>query len=146
MSAKTKIVVVKMRHIIFSGILLGAAILILILFLTMAFKQNEPKPEVHETGMFNPGVYTTSVAIGGAAIDVSVIVDDNNINSIRLENLSDTVETMYPLVEPAMDEIVSQVIEKQSTENITYSENNQYTSMILISAIDNTLKKAKTSQ
>ena len=36
MSAKTKIVVVKMRHIIFSGILLGAAILILILFLTMA--------------------------------------------------------------------------------------------------------------
>ena len=53
---------------------------------------------------------------------------------------------MYPLVEPAMDEIVSQVIEKQSTENITYSENNQYTSMILISAIDNTLKKAKTSQ
>ena len=96
--------------------------------------------------MFNPGVYTTSVAIGGAAIDVSVIVDDNNINSISLENLSDTVETMYPLVEPAMDEIVSQVIEKQSTENITYSENNQYTSMILISAIDNTLKKAKTSQ
>lgn len=92
------------------------------------------------------GVYTTSVAIGGAAIDVSVIVDDNNINSISLENLSDTVETMYPLVEPAMDEIVSQVIEKQSTENITYSENNQYTSMILISAIDNTLKKAKTSQ
>ena len=50
---------------------------------------------------------------------------------------------MYPLVEPAMDEIVSQVIEKQSTENITYSENNQYTSMILISAIDNTLKKSK---
>ena len=79
MSEKTKIVVVKMRHIIFSGILLGAAILILILFLTMAFKQNEPKPEVNETGMFNPGVYTTSVAIGGAAIDVSVIVDDNNI-------------------------------------------------------------------
>ena len=77
---------------------------------------------------------------------MSVIVDDNNINSISLENLSDTVETMYPLVEPAMDEIVSQVIEKQSTENITYSENNQYTSMILISAIDNTLKKAKTSQ
>lgn len=146
MSAKTKIVVVKMKHVILTGVLLGIALLMIILIATYFFSGDEPKPETTETGMYNPGVYTTSVALGGAAIDVSVIVDENNINSISLVNLTDSVETMYPLVQPAMEELVSQIVETQSTENLTYSDNSQYTSMVLLSAIDNTLEKAKTSQ
>lgn len=146
MSAKTKIVVLKLKHIIFTGILLGFAVLLVILILTFTFSSEEPKPEAAETSIFNPGIYSTSVALGGAAIDVSVIVDSNNINSISLVNLTESVETMYPLVEPAMEELVSQIIETQSTDNVTYSENNQYTSMVLLSAIDDTISKAKTSQ
>ena len=146
MSAKTKIVVVKMKHVILTGVLLGIALLMIILIATYFFSGDEPKPEAKETGMYNPGVYTTSVALGGAAIDVSVIVDENNINSISLVNLTDSVETMYPLVQPAMEELVSQIVETQSTDNVTYSDNSQYTSMVLLNAIDSTLEKAKTSQ
>ena len=62
--------------------------------------------------MYTPGVYNTSVALGGAAIDVSVAVDSNNINIHKLENMTDSVETMYPLVEPAMNELVSQIVQK----------------------------------
>ena len=146
MSAKTKIVVVKMKHVILTGVLLGIALLTIILISAYFFSGDEPKPEVDETGIYNPGVYTTSVALGGAAIDVAVTVDENNINSISLVNLTDSVETMYPLVQPAMEELVSQIIETQSTDNVTYSDNSQYTSMVLMSAIDSTLEKAKTSQ
>ena len=135
MSAKTKIVVVKMKHVILTGVLLGIALLMIILIAAYFFPGDEPKPQTKETGMYNPGVYTTSVALGGAAIDVSVIVD-----------LTDSVETMYPLVQPAMEELVSQIVETQSTENLTYSDNSQYTSMVLLTAIDSTLEKAKTSQ
>ena len=83
--------------------------------------------------------------MGGAAIDVSVAVDSNNINSISLENMTDSVETMYPLVEPAMNELVSQIVQNQSTDNISYADTSQYTSKVLLNAIDNTLSKAKNS-
>ena len=133
MSAKTKIVVVKMKHVILTGVLLGILLLLIIFAATYFFSGDEPKPAVEETGMYTPGVYNTSVALGGAAIDVSVAVDSNNINSISLENMTDSVETMYPLVEPAMNELVSQIVPSQ------------YTSKVLLDAIDNTLSKAKNS-
>lgn len=143
MSAKTKIVVVKMKHVILTGVLLGILLLLIIFAATYFFSGDEPKPAVEETGMYTPGVYNTSVALGGAAIDVSVAVDSNNINSISLENMTDSVETMYPLVEPAMNELVSQIVQNQSTDNISYANTSQYTSKVLLDAIDNTLSKAK---
>ena len=144
MSAKTKIVVVKMKHVILTGVLLGILLLLIIFAATYYFSGAEPKPKVEETGMYTPGVYNTSVALGGAAIDVSV-ADSNNINSISLENMTDSVETMYPLVEPAMNELVSQIVQNQSTDNISYANTSQYTSKVLLNAIDNTLSKAKNS-
>ena len=145
MSAKTKIDVVKMKHVILTGVLLGILLLLIIFAATYFFSGDEPKPAVEETGMYTPGVYNTSVALGGAAIDVSVAVDSNNINSISLENMTDSVETMYPLVEPAMNELVSQIVQNQSTDNISYANTSQYTSKVLLNAIDNTLSKAKKS-
>ena len=142
MSAKTKIVVVKMKHVILTGVLLGILLLLIIFAATYFFSGDEPKPAVEETGMYTPGVYNTSVAL---AIDVSVAVDSNNINSISLENMTDSVETMYPLVEPAMNELVSQIVQNQSTDNISYANTSQYTSKVLLNAIDNTLSKAKKS-
>ena len=118
MSAKTKIVVVKMKHVILTGVLLGILLLLIIFAATYFFSGDEPKPAVEETGMYTPGVYNTSVALGGAAIDVSVAVDSNNINSISLENMTDSVETMYPLVEPAQ---VSTPPKCCSTQLITHS-------------------------
>lgn len=76
---------------------------------------------------------------------MQVIVDSNRITSIALVNLDDTVTTMYPLMEPAMESIRTQVLEKQSTEGITYQTDNQYTSMVLLQAIDNALSKAESA-
>ena len=60
--------------------------------------------------------------------------------------MTDSVETMYPLVEPAMNELVSQIcVKNQSTDNISYANTSQYTSKVLLDAIDNTLSKAKNS-
>jgi len=50
---------------------------------------------------------------------------------------------MYPLVEPALESLSEQIYKKQSLENITYSEENQYTSMVLINAIEDALDKAE---
>jgi uncharacterized protein with FMN-binding domain len=49
---------------------------------------------------------------------------------------------MYPLVKPAIEELSEQILTAQSTENITYSQNNQYTSIVLLSAIKDAIEKA----
>ena len=49
---------------------------------------------------------------------------------------------MYPLMEPTLDALAEQIYEKQSTENITYEDDNKYTSMLLLEAIKTALSKA----
>ena len=76
---------------------------------------------------------------------MQVIVDENRIQSVSMVNLDETVETMYPLMEPALENIADQVVEKQTTEGITYSADYQYTSVVLLNAIENALAKAELS-
>ena len=73
-------------------------------------------------------------------------VDEDRINSVSLVNLDETVATMYPLMEPALSGIAEQVVKNQSTEGITYQAENQYTSVVLLNAIENALAKAKISE
>jgi uncharacterized protein with FMN-binding domain len=142
MSAKTKIVVLRMKELVFTGVLVVLAILLIILLLAMFLPKKEQSGEAVTTMTYTPGVYTSSVMLNDTAVDVQVIVDENNINSISLVNLDETVETMYPLVKPAMEELSQQIIDSQSLENITYSTNNQYTSIVLLNAIKDTIEKA----
>ena len=53
---------------------------------------------------------------------------------------------MYPLMEPTLDEIAQQIYTTQSTENITYSDDNKYTSMLLLDAIEDALGKARAEE
>ena len=77
-------------------------------------------------------------------MDMQVIVDENRIQSVSMVNLDETVETMYPLMEPALENIADQVVEKQTTEGITYNADYQYTSVVLLNAIENALGEGGT--
>ena len=142
MSVKTKIVVLRLKELVFTGVLAVLAILLIILLLTLFLPKDKEDGASVDTMSYIPGVYTSSVMLNDTAVDVQVIVDENNINSISLVNLDETVETMYPLVRPAMEELSKQIIDTQSLENITYSQSNQYTSIVLLNAIENAIEKA----
>ena len=86
---------------------------------------------------------TSSILFHDSTLDVQVIVDENRINSISLVNLNETVTTMYPLVEPALEEVSDQIIKTQSVENISYQADNQYTTVMLLNAVENALEKAE---
>ena len=49
---------------------------------------------------------------------------------------------MYPLVEPALENLATQIYATQSTDNITYEDDSKYTSMLLLEAIKSALAKA----
>ncbi|MCI8693566.1 MAG: hypothetical protein HFH91_12675 [Lachnospiraceae bacterium] len=151
MSAKTKIVVLHMKELIYTGIFAVLGVLFLVLLIMMFLPDGEkedtpdPEPETLETAsLYIPGVYTTELVLGSQAIDVEVIVDQNSITSIRMVNLNDAVATMYPLLEPTFDSICEQAIDQQSLENITYTSDSKYTSLVLLEAIQNSLDKART--
>lgn len=81
--------------------------------------------------------------LGENTVDIEVMVDENRIHSIDMNYTSESVATMYPLMEPALETLTMQICEKQSLEDITYSEENRYTSMLLLDTIEQALEKAK---
>ncbi len=142
MSAKTKIVVLHMKELIYTAIFAGLGILLVILFFFMFLPEKE-KERTAETMKYAAGVYTSSILFQDSTLEVQVIVDENRIQSVSLVNLSETVETMYPLVKPALEEMAEQIIKNQSVERISYNPDNQYTSIMLLNAVEKALEKAK---
>ncbi len=145
MSAKTRIVVLHMREVIYTVIFAALAIL-LILLLFFMFRSGKKDSDAEAAMGYVSGVYTSSIVLNNQAMDVKVVVDDNRINAISLDNLDETAAAMYPLMQPALDNISQQIYEKQSTENITYDEANQYTSIVLLNAIKDALSKAEAGE
>mgnify|MGYP004513561275 FL=1 len=92
---------------------------------------------------YTPGKYTSSILFNDNSIDVEVVVDENRINSVSLVNLDESVATMYPLMQPALDAISQQIYENQSLDGIDYGSENQYTSQVLVEAIRDALSKAE---
>lgn len=76
-------------------------------------------------------------------MDLQVRVDKDHINSISLVNLSETAAAAFPLMEPALEKLAVQICETQSTSEIYYEEASQYTSQMLLRAIDEALELAK---
>ena len=142
MSAKTKIVVLHMKELIYTAIFAGLGILLVVLFFFM-FLPGKEKERTAETMKYAAGVYTSSILFQDSTLEVQVIVDENRIQSVSLVNLSETVETMYPLVKPALEEMAEQIIKNQSVERISYNPDNQYTSIMLLNAVEKALEKAK---
>ncbi|MFP3156493.1 hypothetical protein LQZ18_19150 [Lachnospiraceae bacterium ZAX-1] len=146
MSSKTKIVVLHLKELIYTAVFAVLGILLILLLIFMFLPDKGEKGKSTETMQYVAGVYTSSILFNDSAIDVEVVVDSNHINSISLVNMDETIATMYPLMQPALDSISQQIYENQSLDKITYSEENQYTSTILLQAVKSALEKAKTPE
>ena len=154
MSAKTKIVVLHMKELIYTGIFAVLGILFIILLIMMLLPGKDknqtasPDPATAASGesIYIPGVYTTELVLGSETLDVEVTVDRNTITSIRMVNLNAAIATMYPLLEPTFESICNQVYELQTLDGVTYSAENKYTSLVLLETLQTSLDKALITQ
>lgn len=142
MSAKTKIVVLRMKEIIYTAIFVGLAIFLITLCFIMFRPKSGPASSSSGTAIYVPGVYSAALTLGSEQVNVEVTVDSDRINSIALIPLSEAVTTMYPLMQPTLDSLASQIVTTQSTENLTYPSTSRYTSAALLNAINTALDKA----
>lgn len=149
MSSKTKIVVLRLKEVIYTGIFVLLGIIVVVLLVTTFLpkeKKDDSKPTLAVTqndALYIPGTYSTSLILNDMAANIEVIVDENYISSVRFVELNDTLKTKYPLLEPALNDIADQLIETQSLENIVYSDDMRYTAALLIGAIESALQEAE---
>ena len=140
MSSRTKIVVLHMKEIIYTAIF---AVLVLILALLLLFMFSPGKKSNNSNEKkYIPGIYTSTLTLNNTALEVEVTVDESHINSIRFSNLDETVTTMYPLIQPAIEDIAEQIYDTQSVNDIEYSADNPYTSKSILNAVNTALEKA----
>lgn len=159
MNSKTKIVVLRLKELIHLGVFV-ALCLILILLLWVAFRPKETNSPVpsgtdpniengeernslpNTAGIYIPGIYSTALVLGNQTVDMEIVVDHDVITAVRLVNLDEAVATMYPLLEPALEAISSQLYDGIPLDQVSYGEENKYTSQILLNAIQESLSKA----
>lgn len=143
MSSKTKIIVLHMKEIIYTAIFAALGILLIILLVVMFRPDGKKQPaDAHAEKQYTPGIYTSALTLNNTNLEVEVSVDESRINSIRFSNLDESITTMFPLVQPAIEDIAEQIYKTQSLENITLSEQSPYTSQVILDAIAETVEKA----
>lgn len=159
MSANTKIVVLRSKELVYSIVLLIVSILIIMVAVSIFVPERQgqtktPIPvgttESDETGSasptYVPGIYTGILQLGSSNVELQMTVDNDHINSITFTNIDDAVATMYPLMQPTLSELSKVIISDQSLENVSYAEENRYTSMLLLQTISDLIEKARASE
>lgn len=139
MSSKTKIVVLHMKEIIYTVVFAVLGILLICLLFFMF--SSGSKKSTNTEKKYTPGIYTSSVTLNNTDLEVEVAVGEEGIQSVRLSNLDETVTTMYPLIQPTIENLAEQICENQSLDNIELSKENPYTSQILLNTIEEALAK-----
>lgn len=163
MNNKTKIVILHQKHLIIAGGVI-AFIVIMMIILSIMTKNNSSSNTtpsksseyssdyISNSGInhsavsnadYTAGVYSSCVIMNGNPIELHVTIDTGMIHSIEAVNISDSITTMYPLFSTSLNEIAAQVISNNSTENIVYDSESQYTSMTILTAIENAVEKSR---
>ena len=125
MSSKTKILLLRRRECIYTLLFAALAIVLIILVFLMFLPAATSGSNTPVS--YSPGIYTSQITLQDSVIDVEVRADHLGIHSIGLQNVSQTVSAMYPMVKPSLDKLAKQICDTQSVENIYYEKSNQYT-------------------
>ena len=141
MGSKTKINVLHMKEIIYTGIFAALGILLIVLLLFM-FRTGTVTNQNTSEKKYTPGIYTSTLTLNNTALEVEVSVDETQIQSIRFSNLDDSITTAYPLIQSAIEEIADQICSSQSLDNISISSETPYTSQLILDVVTETVEKA----
>ena len=141
--SKTKIVVLRMKEVVYTAVFVGLGILLLIVLFFMFGRQNSPKSESTQSNISNEsstykndavyraGIYESQFVIGENTINLEVALDEEQVKSVKVKNLDESVETMYPLMKSAVKDVSKQLSSGVSIDEVVLSKNSMYTELVL---------------
>lgn len=157
MSGKTKILVLHMKEVIYTGIFifLGLIFLILLAIMFLPRKTHVDSSSMNtgvttESGTtqelsydgYTPGIYTATLQVSGNSLEMQVIIEQTGITDVSFTHLDEAIETMYPLFTPVLDSISEQLKSGVALDDITYEDSQKYTATILLETIEQVLETA----
>lgn len=127
--------------------IVGVAVIVIFvvggLFVKKESSSSKIVSTVQVTNTYVPGIYSGSLLLGKGNVELQITVDKDRISSINLTNVDESITTFYPLLVPTLNQLSEIIISQQSIENISYSDENHYTSMLLMQTISETLSLAQ---
>lgn len=132
--SKTKIVVLRMKEVVYTAVFVGLGILLLIVLFFMFGRQNSPKSESTQSNISNEsstykndavyraGIYESQFVIGENTINLEVALDEEQVKSVKVKNLDESVETMYPLMKSAVKDVSKQLSSGVSIDEVVLSK------------------------
>ena len=90
---------------------------------------------------YEAGVYTKELTIGDSVVNLQLSLDEDRVKAVEFVNLSESVETMYPLMQPTVEKLSRQLAAGKTMEEIVVSEDTQYTEKILVETVSEMLKE-----
>jgi cbb3-type cytochrome oxidase subunit 3 len=144
--AKTKIVVIQLKEIIYTVIFAALGILLILLLIFMFKPDKKDEAASAETNLYTAGVWNSSIALNDMAINLEVVVDKDHINSVKIKNIDEAITTMFPLVVPSLEAIAEQLYNDVPIDQVEVMEDSKYTQQLLIEAIKVALEKAKVTE
>ena len=153
--SKTKIVVLRMKEVVYTAVFVGLGILLLIVLFFMFGRQNSPKSESTQSNISNEsstyksdavyraGIYESQFVIGENTINLEVALDEEQVKSVKVKNLDESVETMYPLMKSAVKDVSKQLSSGVSIDEVVLSKNSMYTEKLVLDAVKTVLDEQK---
>ncbi|MCD7841830.1 MAG: hypothetical protein LUG56_05105, partial [Lachnospiraceae bacterium] len=86
---------------------------------------------------------SVSLHLSGSTMEMQVIIENDGISNVSFTYLDDTIQTMYPLFEPVLEDIASQLQEGIALEDVAYEESQKYTATVLLNALKEVLESAR---
>ena len=81
MSAKTKIIVLHMKEVIYTGIFLLLAVILAIVLFFMFGPGQKKSASADAKSLYKPGIYTSSIDLNENTFDLEVTVDSDRVTS-----------------------------------------------------------------
>ena len=143
----TKIIILRMREVIYTAIFVGLGILLLIILFFMFWPKHGDTEQTANVSAgeteYQAGVYTKELKMGNATVNLQVTLDDNAVKAVEIVPLDESITTMYPLMEPAVATISEQLQAGTDIKEISLTDESQYTQQIIVSAVEEILSTQK---
>ena len=81
--------------------------------------------------------------MGDATVNLQVTLDEDHVKSVRIVPLDESVTTMYPLIEPAVETISEQLQAGKEIAEISLTDESQYTEQIILNAVQEIISEEK---
>ena len=95
MSAKTKIVVLHTKEVIYTVLFVVLAIVLAVLLFLMFGKDKKTTSFSGSPAKYHAGIYKSPITLDNNTFDVEVTVDEHEITSISMTNLSEATTAMF---------------------------------------------------